>query len=295
MKNVIFDTNSIYYLDTTIQDKTNHLTDNEFETLKKNTENGNLNIFISPISVIEMSSRLISTPNDFNKVQNSLKKMFCLCPKFLPDPEQMFNEYMTNHYICEQNYAHWEKISELIKDATSISALQNSFPNGNGVNLKKISRFRDEYEKQYIEDMKNYVLIAIPNFDERRLKGSNTRLSKNELVKINNCLNSTNWINSLKLMLVERGQAKLDAIETTLLNKIYFFEKSYKKLLSHTFQQGYQPQNNKNDYNDLHFNVYFNNDNDYIFITSENNVVFDELKNSNRCITLKNLCNSFKD
>jgi hypothetical protein len=289
--NVIFDTNSIYYLDTTNSNSSQHLSDNEYENLKDNVENGNLSVFISYISMIELLSHLKEQPKDFTTIQNGVRNLLELKPVFLPDPETVFTEYITN---IKTNSTHKsitdsQKVFTAIELASDIQQLESK------VDLTTIKNYRDNYENQYTDDIKNFVLSAIPNFDAKRLKGKNTRLSKAELNNFSNYLNSNSWSNWMKYMLAYRGQAKLNGEDASPLDKIDFFEKSYKKLLIHTFQQGYQPQNNKNDYNDLHFNVYFNNSNDYVFITSENNVVFDELKNSNRCMNLKELCNKLNN
>lgn len=298
--NVIFDTNSIYYLDTANFNTSEHLSDNEFAILKENVENKKLSIFISYISMVELSSHLKEQQKDFTTIQNGVRKLFELYPVFLPDPETLFTEYITN---IKTNSNHKsitdsQKIFTAIKLAPNIQQLEKGFAANNNcykVDLNTIKNCRDSYENQYTDDIRNFVLTAIPNFDTKRLKGKHTRLSKTELCNFNDYLNSGNWINWIKYMLAYRGQAKFNNANTSILTKIDFFEKSYKKLLIHTFQQGYQPQNNKNDYNDLHFNVYFNNYNDYVFITSENNVIFDELKNHNRCMKLKELCDKLSN
>lgn len=87
--NAIFDTNAVYYLDS-------KLSEADFEKLILKVNNGELAVFISPITVIEMTSRLKENPTDFKKIQDALKKLFKLNPIFLPNPEQQLAEYVLN-------------------------------------------------------------------------------------------------------------------------------------------------------------------------------------------------------
>ena len=66
--NVIFDTNAVYYLES-------KLSNENFEKMNQMVEKNELTIFISPITVIEMTSRLKTQPNGFKKVQIALKNL----------------------------------------------------------------------------------------------------------------------------------------------------------------------------------------------------------------------------
>lgn len=125
------------------------------------------------------------------------------------------------------------------------------------------------------------------DFDIKIVKGKNTRLPKDKIADLKKYLKSNSWTNQIKLMLINRTLLPLPKVKKEIENifeKISFFKKSYEDLLIKVFEEGYIPNmKKKNDYNDWHFNVYFNDDNDFVFITSEKNVVFKELRIKNRC------------
>ena len=73
---VIFDTNAVYYLET-------ELSLANFEKLVEKVKKG-LKIYITPITVIEMTSRLKEKPADFGMVQKAIKKLYQLNPGFKP-------------------------------------------------------------------------------------------------------------------------------------------------------------------------------------------------------------------
>lgn len=289
--NAILDTNAIYYLDS-------KLSAAEFEKIEQKIKRSELKIYISPITVIEMTSRLKEKPADFKKVQDAIKKLFLLSPSFLPDPEQQLTEYVLNSKIAENDYKHWKEIFYTIKVATSITALETGFDDHStqtkrSVDLTKIYTIRKEYESFYVSDMETPLKTIIPDFEIKIAKNKNTRLPKDKVYDFKKYLESSNWINQLKLMLIARTLLPLpnDATEIqNIFEKIHFFKKSYEDLFIKIFEDGYIPNmKRKNDFNDWHFNVYFNNSNDYIFITSENNVVFNELKIKDRCKDIMDL------
>lgn len=283
--NVIFDTNAVYYLDS-------KLSKAAFEKLILKVSNGELTVFISPITVIEMTSRLKENPSDFNKVQDAIKKLFELNPTFLPDPEQQLAEYVSNSKIDANEYKHWKEIFYTIKIAPTVAKLETGFDyistfTKRSVNLTRLHSFRKTYEDYYVLDMETPLKSIITDFDIKIARGKNTRLPKDKIADFKKYLKSNNWTDQIKLMLINRTLLPLPNDKKEIekvFDKISFFRKSYEDLFIKVFEDGYIPNvKKKNDYNDWHFNVYFNDDNDYVFITSEKNVVFKELRNKNRC------------
>ena len=281
----IFDTNSVYYL----EDK---FSEDDFQKLVIKVNKGQLRVFISPITVIEMSSRLKENPSNFSKVQKAIQRLFKLKPVFLPDPEQQLTEYVSNSTTDINQYFHWEEIFYTIKVAPNLEKLKKGFDDFStfikrSVNITNIYSFRKNYENNYILDMERVLKSLIPNFDRKILRGKNTRLDKGKVPDFKKFLESDEWNNLIKVMLINRTLLTLPTDETKIdeiFKKIHFFKKSYEDLFIKIFEQGYIPNiKKKNDYNDWHFNVYFNENNNFIFVTSENNIVFNELKSQNRC------------
>ncbi|MBK8363642.1 MAG: hypothetical protein IPL24_08110 [Bacteroidetes bacterium] len=52
-----------------------------FDLIVEQLDKKKLKVFISPLTVIEMSSRLKENPADFNMVQNAVKKLLLLNPE----------------------------------------------------------------------------------------------------------------------------------------------------------------------------------------------------------------------
>jgi len=282
--NAIFDTNPIYYLES-------KLTDTELKKLQEKVINEELKVFISPISVIEMGSRLKKTSSDFKKVQTSIRNLITLNPVFLPDPELQLVEYVLNLTISENEYRHWKETFYTIKVAPNVTELELGFDDlsthtRRAVNLEHLHIFRNNYESCYVTDMEIPLKTIIENYDKKIAKRKSTRITKERIADFKKYLTSNNWTNQIKLILINRTDLPLpidDAEIEELFKKIYFFRKAYEALFLKIFEEGYVPNaKKKNDYNDLHFNVYFHDMNDFIFITSENNIVFQELERKGR-------------
>jgi len=288
--NVIFDTNAVYYLES-------KLSNENFEKMNQMVEKNELTIFISPITVIEMTSRLKTQPNGFKKVQIALKKLMSLNPQFLPDPDQQLREYVSNSKSNKNDYKHWKEIVSSIILAPNVTKLESGFcdslSNRRVVNIDYLINFRKEYEEYYLSSINQVLEQIITDYNVKIDKGRNTRLPKDKISNFKKYLTSSDWIDQIKIMLVNRTEVQLPNNEVEIqiiFEKIYFLKKSYEDLFLKIFEEGYIPnKKKKNDYNDWHFNVYFNDFNDYIFITSENNVVFKELRSKNRCINFEEL------
>jgi hypothetical protein len=289
--NAIFDTNTVYYLDS-------KLSNADFERLIVKITDKQLNIFVSPITVIEMTSRLKKKPSDFAMVKRTIGKLLKLNPIFLPDPEQQLTEYVLNTKVDENEYRHWKEIFYTISIAPSVEILETGFDDlitftRRAVNLTHIYSFRKTYEEYYVLDMETPLKSIVENFDIKILKRKNIRLSKDRNEDFKKYLGSTNWTDQLKLMLVNRTLQPLPNSKSemdSIFEKIYYFRKSYEDLFVKIFEEGYIPNiKKKNDYNDWHFNVYFNIGNDFYLVTSERNVVFKELTNKSRCLDLGQL------
>ncbi|WP_201986006.1 hypothetical protein [Hymenobacter rubidus] len=291
--NAILDTNTVYYLDS-------KLSAEEYSKVSAKVGTGELKVFVSPITVIEMTSRLKENPLDFIKVQNAIKKLMALNPIFLPDPEQQLIEYISGAKVEDSQYVHWKDVFESISAAPSVTALEIGFDDHASlkrrqVSLAKIHSFRQEYESQYVNDMKESLVTVVKGYEAKISKGKIPKLSKSEFEEFDKFLVSDSWINLMKIMLVNRTQLPLPVEEAKLnlvFAKIEFLKKSYEYLLRRILENGYIPSiKKKNDYNDFHFNVYFNKLNDYIFVTAESNPVFSELNARGRLVAIDKLVN----
>lgn len=291
MKNAIFDTNSIYYLES-------QLSLEEFNIIKSKVDKKELSIFVTPISIIEMVSRIVEKPEDFGWVKDSVKKLLELNPNFLPTPEDQLTEYVSNTPTDPMEIIAWKEIFISLSLAPNFDKLKNGFavPSEGrirSVDAQKIYEFRKNYESQYILDVETPLKLYINKFKEKVAKRTHTRLNKEKIPDFKRYINSIEWINIIKLMIINRTLRPLPEDEKEVqivLKKVTFIKKSYEDFFLHIFQQGYRPNiKKKNDYNDWHFNFYFTDFNDYVFITSEENVVFEELKRRGRCIKISGL------
>jgi predicted nucleic acid-binding protein len=286
--NAILDTNAVYYLDS-------KLAVEEYDKILAKINTGSLKVFISALTVIEMTSRLKEKPHDFEKVQNAIKKLMALKPIFLPDPEQQLVEYVSSAKV---DAGHWKDVLESVAVAPSVTALELGFIDDKGlerkVNTSLIYSVRKEYEEQYVGDMKRSLVSIVKGYEAKISRGKIPKLSKDDFEEFNKFLNSESWANLLKIMLVNRTQLVLpeEGKLSIVFEKIYFFKKAYEALLLRILENGYIPSiKKKNDYNDFHFNVYFNKLNDYVFVTAESNTVFDELDKFGRLISIDKLIN----
>lgn len=289
--NVIFDTNAVYYLDS-------ELTPTDFKKLVEKVQKGLLKVHITPITVIEMTSRLKENPSDFKKVQKAIQKLYELKPIFLPNPEQQLGEYILDFKIDKKYFNQWNEVFYSIKIAKNLNELETGFDDlvshtRRSVNITHIFNFRKEYEALYISDMQIPLKAIIPNFDLKVSVKKNTRLDKTKIVEFEKYLKSKNWSNLIKLMLLERTLLPLPTEQKDIdiiFGKIKYFKNAYENLLRKIFTEGLLPNlKRKNDYNDWHFMVYFNDDNDFVFITSENNALFKGLKDDSRLMSIHDL------
>lgn len=296
--NLIFDTNSVYYLD-----NQNVLSIQSFNKLKDAVSTGKLRIYISPITVIEMASRIEDEKKGgFKKVKDALKKLMHLNPSFLLDPDEQLMNYYSSNINISTNTVLWRNIIETIVKAKSKEQLLQGYVDMptktiRTVYSKRISDFRENYERNYINDMNLHVTRLIPGFAKKVSRQKVTRLPKIEKEVFKNYIQSENWnvnfYNGLASRVGYNLQLENNCYEN-LKEKLHFFKSSYEALLNRIFINGYIPNwGKKNDYNDLHFNVYFHDNNDFVFITSENNVVFEELKKNGRLKNINELVNSF--
>lgn len=245
-----------------------------------------------------MISRIVEKPEDFGCVKNSVKKLLELNPNFLPTPEDQLTEYVSNTSTDPMEITAWKEIFISLALAPNFDKLKNGFSvpiegRIRSVDAQKIYEFRKNYELQYISDVETPLKLYIDKFEEKVAKGTHTRLSKEKISNFKRYLTSIEWIKIIKLMIINRTQHPLPEDEKEvqiILKKVTFIKNSYEDFFLHIFQQGYRPNfKKKNDYNDWHFNFYFNDDNDYVLITSEDNVVFEELKRKGRCVKISGL------
>jgi hypothetical protein len=312
--NVILDTNAIYYLDTTNPNKDMHLTDNEFDILKANVENQKLKIYISWLSMIEISSHLKVKPSDFATIQKGVQKLFELKPLFLPDPETMFKEYILNKKTdCyHKSITDTKTAFASIKLAPDVTKLEKGFSRlefsieayrvnkkyidwvKRKVDLNFISDERAKYEQQFKNDVIDVVLELIirkfPHY-ERKIRGAK-RVCLTDSEK--QSLFDNEYHDEMIKGFEHRGQANLSkVIEEAKITKekFEFLDKAYQEFILSRILEFGKRSIDKNDYNDMHFNVYFHKHNDFTFITDEKKqVVFNELKNADKCKGLKELC-----
>jgi hypothetical protein len=284
---VILDTNAIYYLET-------KLSVFEFNILKNLVNLNKLQVYISPISVIEIASRIKNKFDDFTLIKKILTNLFLLNPIFLNDPEEQLREYFCN-IALDINWK-WKEVLYSIKTANSVLEIENGFidiinQTKRHVDLSYFAKAREDYEILYVQEIMSAIQKIIPEFTRKISKNKNTRLSKDNKKEFDNFLNSVNWSKLFEYILLQRANYPFPnntKSKELILEKAYYFKIGYENLLKKIFYDGYIPNaNKKNDYNDLHFTIYINKYNEYIFITNEDNAIFNQLRKDGKCMNIE--------
>lgn len=291
----LLDTNSIYYLSE--EKRVNKV---EFDTLLKKAKN--IDIYYSPINVIELITRVFSNPTIFKNIKEIVKKFLSLNPKLLVDPETQMYNYINQNYNTNENANNFSDMMRGLSKAENIKKLQYGYPDihegyikTKKIRINEIDRERKIYEKNYIKDMKLVLKSVSENFNSKYgFKNNKIKLSNDDYSLFEQFLESNIWDSIFYENIERRVGTKFPndfQNKSEIISKFTFFKKGYEQLLRHIFKSGYKPQK-KNDYNDLHQLIYLNNDNNLKLVTSDSsNPMFTYTLSKNKIITFQGFIN----
>jgi predicted nucleic acid-binding protein len=258
----ILDTNAAYYLPDPAW-----TTPARLARIQERAEAGDLEFGLSPITVLELASRVAEEPNWFDRVREAARTLVSLRPKSLPDPEQRMREIMEDVDLARQSYAQWPAGLETIASAPDVHALQTGFRDWTtatrrSVNVLELREYRDEYERQYIIDMGDLVHAFNPAYEDQVRRGVQTRLERDEQASFEVFLGASEWTDVFLAMMAHRGTVgsgiPQDAAKVAVaLRKAKYFKLGFEQLTRSMFIDGARPNLRRaNDYNDIHQLLY---------------------------------------
>jgi hypothetical protein len=286
--NYIIDTNIFYHLP-----ELNVTNNSILLKLKERIDAGDMKIYYTPISIVEIGSRLEREPAMFASLKHACQILIDFKAYPLPDPDRKIFESLYGEKIPTHDLKLWEDYLYTISKAPDIKSLENGFEDyetftKRWVNLKVTSEFRDQFEKDFINDLYKITVYLNPTFEKKLLANKNTRLNKEGRDSLDIFLNSKEWDNIFLSSLLYKippellsGKNKLNYI---WYKDIHYFT-TYETLLKSIFFDGYIANiKKKNDRNDLDFLIYLNSDITNVLVSEDQNKMFQEARADNRCI-----------
>ncbi len=263
MSEYIFDTNAIRYLV-----NPSFTTPEQLARITARALNGSLQIMYTPIATIELVSQIEEDPACFVAVRDAVQALFALNAKALPDFEHRMWEIVADLAIPHVMYDCWPQIMECIANASSLSELKAGYKDYKTgyfrqIHTKFLADFRADYEEDYSQTWRDVLILIVPEFDQRVKSGRNTRLSRDELGRLDQFLASAEWQASLLDIISFRGKKPLPALDhevETIRRKISYFQAGFEWIVRQSAQTGLRPdlKRRKNDYNDIHLLLYIN-------------------------------------
>ncbi len=233
----------------------------------------------SPITIIELASRIHDEPQWFDRVKNSIKAVLEMKAECLPDPESLMEEIVKDLRMPYAKHNHWRDVIYTISCATDRKSLINGFDDygtctRRQVYINFISNFRINYENFYIDSLLEVTKNLNPKYEYQIRKGKQTKFSKHEQNQLNQFLSSAEWERIFLDMIAYRSKSSLPVdrgARKIILRRINFFKQAYEYLLRNIFCDGYQPNmKKKNDFNDIHLFLYLDDFNTNVLVSSEN-------------------------
>ena len=259
----ILDTNAAYYLVNTDWTEKRQLA-----LLQEKAADGRLKVALPPITVLELCSRIVEEPSWFEHVRAAARAVLDLKPATLPDPEQRMREITENVDLARQAYEHWLLILQTVAAAPDAGSLQWGFDDyatatHRSTDVARIAKYREDYEKQYIEDMLKVARQINPKYDDQVLRGKETRLPTSEQEALRKFFASGEWTGVFVTMLAYRGGTGVlpsdEGQLAVVVKKAKYFKMAYERLGLSMFCDGARPiLKRKNDYNDIHQLLYVN-------------------------------------
>lgn len=259
----ILDTNAAYYLADPARTSPDQLA-----RLHEKAASGRLDVGLPPITVLELSSRIVEQPAWFERVKSAAVAVLELRPAPLPDPEQRMREILENVDLARQTYQHWSLILQTIASAPTAAELQSGFDDyatatRRSANVVHLATYREDYEKQYVDDMLKLVREVNPKYDQQVIRNHMAKLPASEQDALRSFFHSPEWTGAFLAMLAYRGGTGViprdEGKLAVVVQKVRYFRLAYESLGISMFCNGARPNlKRKNDYNDIHQLLYVN-------------------------------------
>ncbi len=226
---------------------------------------------LSPLSLIELGSHICEEEKGrFDRYHVAIQAARRLCRGALPDPEAVLRRQVFQAPPDGRGLQPAEviDIASLIAAARSYDELVRGQATRWQGALSRVSfnagflkQFREDYEAQYIEDMHRHVVdVVCPDWREKRDRGEMANLgdqaTRRRLVEY---LESEPFRRQFFLLQAERVGVFLigkSAWDDRAFQRLAPFFNAYLWILKTIINSGYNPEKNKNDFNDIHFLIY---------------------------------------
>jgi hypothetical protein len=240
--------------------------------------------YFSALSLFELGSHLDDQEREnYERFRDAFRAAERLCARALPDPESFMGRHA---FHIEPS---WESINEeevlllarLINAADTYDELAVSREvklHGQMVratfNRGFLRAFRAKVEGDYVADMyDNVANRVIPDYDLKRKQGTGpVRLNEGpERTKFLQFLQGSEMREELVRSQATRLALDWDMIPATVedvSNRLDAFFSAFLTILTEFLRDGYNPEKNKNDFNDIHFLSYLC-DPEVVFVTQD--------------------------
>lgn len=227
--------------------------------------------FLSPLALIELGSHINDDEKaDFDRYHGALKAAVNLCRYALTDPEAILREQVFKVPPDSGRLAATETldICQRIAAATSYNDLvTGQVMQWEGAlarvsyNAECLKNFREDYEAEYVIEMHNSVVgLVCPDWKTKRAAAKMANIDDPEIRnKVVAFLDSLEFQNSFYKLQAERAGVTLigeSMWDNDAFGRMKYFFEAYRWILKAIVQSGYNPEKNKNDYNDVHYLLY---------------------------------------
>lgn len=255
--------------------------------IKNRLKSLNATSYCSPISLIELGSHICDHEKEnFQNYQKAFKAILEICGTALPDPDNFIRKYLFHNDSCaglDPNET--IRICQLIADAKSYDILMKGqnvlwygIPSIVAYKGHQAYDFRNNYEKNYINDMLNHVVLnLIPDYFEKKITGNLPKIDDSDFrKKVLNYIDSKGFSDLIYNGIALRAGVFLLKESNTIwdqnvIEKLQAFTNAYKWIIKKIVEAGYNVEKKKNDFNDINFLLYLA-DPDLIFITCDNGI-----------------------
>ena len=256
----IVDTNVVYYLGDPDRAPAARIA-----RLEGRAADGHLQLAYTPITAIELVTRIHEDPSAFTQVNRGVKSFMQLKPKHLCNPDQRVQEIIRDFAQPHRTTAMWHRIMTEIERATEPSDVSS-------VKLKAVS-LRKRYEKHHTESMMRYLEAWDPDCHNKLARGKSIRLTKDKQYKLEAFIGSDWWQRRfIEQTAASAGeQLPSDPVRlATIGKKLAYYRNGWELLMVAMAKQGLVPSaKHKNDRNDLYLLLYLTPYDGNILVTSE--------------------------
>lgn len=239
---------------------------------------GSLELRFSPITIIELESRLAREPERFEQFKKSAQILLRAKAQSLPDPEQRMNEILLDSHVAPDSYKVWDEHLKTIARAQDIDELRGGYDDHitgtkRAIVIEETCRSREEYEEDFVDEMHKLAVRFNPRYEKQCLRSKPARLTKEECAALKTFLVSEEWLNEFRDMLGERGKAPVPTDpgrRGVFDDKTAYFRRGYEWVIQRLFCDGrHVSRKHKNDYNDMHLLLHVNDFTGDTIVTSD--------------------------